>query len=357
MEWRRVSSGGSLPAWRDFVSRLGTDLRMARDELAGRAAGLKARAVGLSGSDVLARLAALRGMRLPFHLPRRLRPPPGTIPVLKLVAGAAGLWVATEVASLVGDLAAAPKPDLGVTLDPPAPSGRPVRQVDTTLWQPVSRPAPLLSIASQELDGLAFSHEARRNAAGIREDLMTFGTFDDGKPMLQLVSRLGTPDDHARSFVIETVRRAGQIGLAADRIAQPTPVATKLGTLEAGDIVLGQSGQERACLAFRSFGQDMPLTVSGWWCGTAQRPADRQQLACLIDRLMLAQGGEHDALRAQFTAAELKRDPRCNPPRLAVVGRKTTWLDADSRHIPLRNGTEAPEPPARSQRTRTGSAR
>ncbi len=50
--------------------------------------------------------------------------------------------------------------------------------------------------------------------------------------------------------------------------------------------------------------EDQAFRFAGWWCGQNGRPADRRQLACLIDKVALLSAGEDKGLRALFTQAE-----------------------------------------------------
>ena len=112
------------------------------------------------------------------------------------------------------------------------------------------------------------------------------------------------------------------------------PLETPLRAVETADATLSDGETSRACIAFRRDGGDLPLGLSGWWCGSASRPADRQQLACMIDRLDLLAPADDRALRAAFARTELTRQPGCVTPRLSATGRKASWLDADG-HAPV----------------------
>ena len=133
-------------------------------------------------------------------------------------------------------------------------------------------------------------------------------------------------------------RLAAYGGLAIERSAQPLALPSKFGPIEVSDMVISGAGRMRACLGFRHQAGAIGFSFQGWLCGTDQRPADRQQLTCLIDRINLHAAGEDRALRAHFAKAELNRQPSCNPPKLQATGRRTSWLDGNEAQPPLRRG-------------------
>ncbi len=96
--------------------------------------------------------------------------------------------------------------------------------------------------------------------------------------------------------------------------------------VETADATLAQGETRRACLAFRHVSEDQSFRFAGWWCGQNGRPADRRQLACLIDKVALLSAGEDKGLRALFTQAEKNRDPGCTPPRIAQAGANRAGL-------------------------------
>ena len=70
---------------------------------------------------------------------------------------------------------------------------------------------------------------------------------------------------------------------------------------------------DATCLAWRVSVPDDQFSVSGWVCGSADQPAGAAQIACLIDRLTLADG-EDAGLNVLFAQAERRRIEACRPP-------------------------------------------
>ena len=149
------------------------------------------------------------------------------------------------------------------------------------------------------------------------------------------------------------MREAAARALSVQRSGLPAAIATRFGPVETADATLSDGQTSRACIAFRMEAGALPLAMSGWWCGGAAKPADRQQLVCLIDRIDLLNAGDDRALRSAFARTELNRQPACAPPRLSATGRKVSWLDADGQAPALRTKTAtAASPAARRQEKR-----
>ncbi len=127
------------------------------------------------------------------------------------------------------------------------------------------------------------------------------------------------------------VRDAATHGMSIQRSGAVTPLQSRFGRVETADVTLSDGETSRACIAFRRDAGDLLLGMGGWWCGGLSRPADRQQLACLLDRLDLLSAADDRVLRAAFARTELARQPGCVPPRLSASGRKASWLDVDGQ--------------------------
>lgn len=219
-------------------------------------------------------------------------------------------------------------------------------------WVRIAKPIAMFGLDSVELDRQAPVYEARRSQdGGKREDVLVFGRFTEAKPHLVLRLLLDAKDDQlSQPFVIAMVREAAGRGMSMQRSGAPTGIETKFGLVETADATLSDGEANRACIGFRHRMADAHLSLSGWWCGVANRPADRQQLICLLDRVDLLSAGDDRALHAAFARTELKRQPACSPPRLSASGRKTSWLDGDGAAPALRTRSAANERPRANAR-------
>lgn len=210
-------------------------------------------------------------------------------------------------------------------------------------WTTVQRPIAMFDLAAPEL-GRSPPQRAARTAAGLREDLLSFGGLGQEGPHLVLVLRTGRLDDgDPRPFTVAIAREAAAQALSVSRSSLPLAIETRFGRVETADVVLGDGRETRGCIAFRSVTGEAGFALRGWWCA-AGRPSDRRQLTCLIDRIDLVNAADDQALRAAFAASELRRQPACERPHLAATGRKASWLDAQTAAPALRNKTAAPEP-------------
>jgi hypothetical protein len=239
----------------------------------------------------------------------------------------------------------------------PEQEARPVRDVRRDArhlpggadnWISIVRPVAMFGLQSPELDREPAIYEARRNQDGSRrEDILVFSAFTEQKPHLLLrlqVEHRGGEQPH--SFMIALVREAAARGMAVQRSSAPIAIQTRFGPAETTDTVLSDGAVDRSCIAFRMSPGSVPLAMSGWWCGAA-KPADRQQLICLIDRIDLLNAGDDAILRSEFAKTELGRQPACAPQRLAAAGRKVSWLDADGAAPALRVKSAATSEPTK----------
>ncbi len=258
------------------------------------------------------------------------------------LAAVTGIGMATALVS--GLSATTEQPSLSsLTLaQPQAQDGRAVRdvrqdprgfRVASEDWVRIARPIAMFGLESPELDRQTPAYESRRTQDGARrEDTLVYGVF--AEPRAHLLLRLSldqNQDQLSQPFVIAMVRDAAARGMSVQRSGVAVPLQSRFGRVETADVTLSDGETSRACIAFRREAGDLPLGLGGWWCGGQSRPADRQQLACMLDRLDLLSAADDRALRAAFARTELARQPACVPPRLSASGRKASWLDADGQ--------------------------
>jgi hypothetical protein len=225
-------------------------------------------------------------------------------------------------------------------------------------WTRIQRPIAIFALGTQDFAGQAQRYESWRHSRAGRDDRLIYGALAVSPEKAQAGTRHAEPHLHlsflrdggaARSLFLDLVAQGAENGVSVERLQQPGVIATKLGPVEAADATLSQGGAVRACLGFRHVSEEPGLRIAGWWCAADGRPADRRQLACLIDRVGLLSAGEDKALRALFTQAEKNRDPACNPSRIAQAGRKANWLDADAS-APMLRGQKPAADATRNQR-------
>jgi hypothetical protein len=215
-------------------------------------------------------------------------------------------------------------------------------------WAPITKPIHLYSLDAAEIIGPPAGYEAQRHQLGGREDLLTFGRFDTPSPYLKLsIYRPQRDRIPASSFFLDVARSAADVGLWISHSFIASPLATRFGDFEAGEVAVGDSADRTNCLGFRFLGPGENLRITGLYCGTAMHPADRVSLTCLLNRLDLLSSGDDAPLRDFFVEAESRRsDGECLPARLADANPRTNWLEVGAARPSLKNGKSA------SRRTR-----
>src|SRR3954471_909891 len=196
--------------------------------------------------------------------------PRGGLFWLRTTLGSAAIVLALALLAHEPPQEPAPRPVPTAVLVAPPPA-----------WQRLADAKPRYALDAPGLQGLAQGFEARRHANGGREDKLVYGVFEADEPYLRLAVFRGPDEAGApRGFFIDLARRAGEAGLGVMRTARPATVATKLGTLEAAEIVLAD-GLERPCQAFR-LRREAGLSRQGWpGAGGGQAPA-RAGVPCLV---------------------------------------------------------------------------
>jgi hypothetical protein len=204
----------------------------------------------------------------------------------------------------------------------PSPEAGPVSPPSLTapapLWQPIVNPSAVYAVEVPDRK-MPVVLEARRHAGGGREDTLLIGTpGEPGYGQLSLARGVSEPD---ASFYLDLVRRAAQAGLSVVRSSQSRAVATKFGAVEAADATLA-AGAEQNCLAFRLAHPDISFGLRGWLCGSDAKPVADTQLACLLDRVSLANAGDDAALKVLFAQADKHRGETCPQTARVAAARK-----------------------------------
>jgi len=339
---------------------------LSRADVLGRSAWVRLSAIDLVPSLITSADRIEAAMRAAGRLCRRFKPRngfglPGAL-AWRIGAALGGISLTAALVTALSasgegqpQLASLASPVAAATTQNAIGNRKPLLATTEADWIAVTRPIAIFNLEAPELSREVPTIEARRSQDGSRrEDLLSFGAFTGSAPHLSL--RLRTGDGIAAgssSFTVAVVHAAALRSLAVERSSAPATIETRFGALETADIVLGDGTESRACLAFRTVGSEAPFAMSGWWCAGA-KPSDRRQLACLIDRLDLANAGAEPELRAAFARSELHREHACATPRLSATGRKLSWLDPNGTMPALRVKTATTEPakPAAEPRQR-----
>lgn len=206
--------------------------------------------------------------------------------------GVAGLALLFAVAGLAGPAEeAAPAP--------PEPPG----------WTELPRPAPLFSLTGSHEGPFAereAAYRAARHGDGSRLDQMiwTEGAFPTAA--LEVLR----PGPEAPAFGAPAEELARRIGFFADPASlQPFGrIATKFGPLSVYAF-RARGAAAPACVGFAHSHDDPAVQIAGWSCAIGARKAERQGLACALDRMTLLRSGGDVQIAAMFARAELQREP------------------------------------------------
>jgi hypothetical protein len=196
-----------------------------------------------------------------------------------------------------------------------------------SIWQVSRKPVEILTLQAPQFGRAPAQYTSRSNAAGDREDALTFEYASADLPDVRVVLRRSQSGAVAPSLFIDMTRQQAERGMAVARAGTPDKLPTKFGDIEAADMTFADTdGRHQACLAFRSTGT---VAITGWYCAPQGVAVERPEVACFIDRLTLLKAGDDKDLRKVFTEAEQQRRP-C-PSKGVTAGRKPTWLDADGK--------------------------
>ncbi len=211
------------------------------------------------------------------------------------------------------------------------------------------------AVAGLDIDAPAFEREKKSVVVGDakdgapRVDRLTAGQFALGAPFLRVdIHPELEPAATHTDFFLDMTRHAREAGLNVAKIGQRSTLQTRFGAFEAADIRLSQPGgegveaSERACLAARLIDAKIPLEIAGIACGSAAKPVDRVEFACILDGLNYSSGSDNKALNDFFLNAEIARGKGCaNVSRddmTASIPRKSA---AAGRAKPARTATGA----------------
>ncbi|WP_156410574.1 hypothetical protein [Bosea sp. Root381] len=265
-------------------------------------------------------------------------------------AAATGLGL---TASLVAALSAGSEPARASLSESAEQDSRPIRKdplpglTSRDSWVTIIKPNPIFALEAPELERMSASFEARRSPDGSRrEEILGFGGFGEQAAHLHL--RLMVEHEHrelSQPFLIALVREAAARAMSVQRSGTPATIRTRFGPVETADATLSDGEASRPCIAFRMSSGTVPMALSGWWCGDADKPADRSQLACLIERIDLVNGGEDRTLRAAFARTERNRQQGC--AQLLPSDRKVSQSEAEPSVPAPRTRSAAAIPPKR----------
>lgn len=198
-------------------------------------------------------------------------------------------------------------------------------------WTDIPRPFHVYDLDAPMLRAVPLVYSARRRTTGDgREDTLAFGAPGGTAPAFRLrLYRQETATAAPPPPLFAAIAMQGaDAGFSIERFGLADLMTTRFGRFEIADVVLaGGPTVHMSCNGFRLALEAPALTIAGLACGAPGVPLARTDVACLIDRLDLAAGGEDRALIDFFAASEARRDRGCIGARLAPDQLHAAWLD------------------------------
>jgi hypothetical protein len=226
-----------------------------------------------------------------------------------------------------------------------SPTTRPFEQIDPVVvgsilntdqspsrlkWLPVKKPVQIFSLEAQQVNGMPANYSAKYTEQGHLQDSLSFTHSAQKSPDIRVTLTRGAMKALPATLYIDMIRQQSERGFSVSKAGQSDEMQSKFGPLEVADMTFSEGEKTpRACLAFRSASTEAMISVSGWYCAAEMAAAERPELACILDKVILLKSGHDKELRRYFTQAEKNRTP-CATSRIST-GRKPTWLDSDGK--------------------------
>jgi hypothetical protein len=187
-------------------------------------------------------------------------------------------------------------------------------------WTPVKGATPRFALEAPELEKLPAASGLFRTIAGATEDRLSRGSLRAAEaPFVEVVLRHRAGQPQTTLFVA-LARLAASEGYALLHLATPTGFSSKFGGFAGARAWLADDDTERPCLVFRHEDRGADFTIAGWYCSAGGSDPEPQVLACLLDRLTLAEAVDDPGLERIFAAAA-KQPATCQPsPQETVTG-------------------------------------
>ena len=175
-------------------------------------------------------------------------------------------------------------------------------------WSVADRGYPAFALGAPDQNDKSVTYAVLRHPAGGRKDIFSWPGAGD-RPIAELeIYRLG---DEAAS----AARPSDDLALRMPRggeLEAGGVIDSKFGTVALLRRAVAEAGPNgkrggAACLGFFKGIDDPHLRISGWSCQGDSLPAQRNAVACVLDRLTLLTAGSEPKLAELFARAELNR--------------------------------------------------
>jgi hypothetical protein len=214
-------------------------------------------------------------------------------------------------------------------------------------WRPAERPQPVFSVAGGGVlvnsSDKAMAYDILRHPKGGRKDVLRWpsaaiGNTEAGVPSAAIqIYRPGgelTAFSPVRMAIVDQAAAWGPSDTAAAGL-----IETKFGAIALVTFQAAAADGRRFCTGFVQTSEEPLLQISGWTCrdrdagshaaGEHSWLAQRQSVACLLNRLTLLGAGNDAKLAGFFARAELKRRSDCGGELMASAD--LDWITTADR--------------------------
>lgn len=187
----------------------------------------------------------------------------------------------------------------------PPPAAVPAAPVVRPAWIAVEKPWPAFEISLPEIDAEPHYAIRRHPLGGGRKDILTFG--EPGRSLRFAAIEIYRPGSELMHFadpadaigpLVAPLKPAGDLRVSL-------PLETKYGLFATIDIAVGRFGSGH-CVGFVRHDNAPRLQISGVSC-SMDTIVNRDNVACLLDRLTLLSAGGDAEVAELFAHAEINR--------------------------------------------------
>jgi hypothetical protein len=181
----------------------------------------------------------------------------------------------------------------------------PLRHRDA--WAAAVRPQPAFAAPVSDFASQSESYEVFRHAqGGGRKDILRWSAALSEAPLSQI--ELYRPGTELVAFGPPAAEIAARVAQGLNDAVQAAGVIeTKFGPVALVGFVSHASGKPQPCIGFAHSFDTPRMQISGWSCQGESAQAQRQAIACALDRLTMLSAGNDPKVAELFARAELRR--------------------------------------------------
>jgi hypothetical protein len=174
-------------------------------------------------------------------------------------------------------------------------------------WTTAVRPQPAFAAPVADFASQSASYEILRHAqGGGRKDILRWSAAASDPPLSQI--ELYRPGTELTAFGPPASEIAARVAQdRADAIQAAGVIETKFGPVALVGFTSHASGKPQPCIGFAHSFETPRMQISGWTCQGETVQAQRQAIACALERLTMLSAGNDPNVAELFARAELRR--------------------------------------------------